>query len=203
MSAIGVFLQLGSCVVVIVTVVAVLVYWLRVHWLGTSADTHPGRGGDAVFWNCFLAMALLLPCVLIPAIYSPVVGAALAFLAAAAAVAAYLVTPSVDNLRRQRLSRRAAKRSFSPSTARHEAALARWSSYELDVGNLIDYPAMTDVRQPETAQLVRAMREASMHRSAGDPDYVVAVGRLELALAAAERGAGVPADLACSLPEAG
>ncbi|MCZ2403381.1 hypothetical protein IV498_09350 [Paenarthrobacter sp. Z7-10] len=237
MSAIGVFLQLGSCAVVVVGVLAVLVFWLRagdprdinqrgddlpgddlpgddmlsddlsvgglrVWSLRGSAEKGRSRSGDAVFWNCFLALALLLPCVLIPAIYSPVAGAGMAFLAAGTAVAAYLGTPAAEDFRHRRRARRTVQRSFVPATARHEAALARWRCYELELGNLIDFPAMSDVRQPETARLFRAMREADVHRAAADGEYVPAVRRLELALIAAERAAGVSALWACPLGEA-
>ncbi len=46
----------------------------------------------------------------------------------------------------------------------HEAIDARWLSYELDAAKLIDYPTMTDVREPLTVAFLRAKREADALR---------------------------------------
>jgi hypothetical protein len=84
------------------------------------------------------------------------------------------------------------------AAARHRSALARWQRYELDPGFSIDYPAMSDARQPETAALIRAIKAAEglggrTDRARTDAAYAPAVERLEHALAAAERAAGVNA----------
>ena len=76
------------------------------------------------------------------------------------------------------------------------SVLARWQRYELDPGYCIDFPAMSDPRQPETAALIKAMKAAERlsagHRRDGnDAGYGPAVRRLEQALAEAERAAGV------------
>lgn len=42
----------------------------------------------------------------------------------------------------------------------------RWLDYELDVGKLIDFPVMTDVREPLTVAFLRAKREADGLRPA-------------------------------------
>lgn len=52
---------------------------------------------------------------------------------------------------------------------------------------------MTDVRQPETAAVIRAMREAEQLRTVPQQGYVPAVARLRLALTEAEKAAGIPA----------
>ncbi len=44
--------------------------------------------------------------------------------------------------------------------AAHDAVNQRWLEYELDVGKLIDFPAMTDVREPLTVGFLRAKRQA-------------------------------------------
>jgi hypothetical protein len=44
----------------------------------------------------------------------------------------------------------------------HEAVLLAWARYETDVALQIDYPAMTDVRKPETAALAKALRAAEI-----------------------------------------
>ncbi|MDQ0756550.1 hypothetical protein [Arthrobacter sp. B3I4] len=80
----------------------------------------------------------------------------------------------------------------------HDAVNRRWLDYELDVGKLIDFPAMTDVREPLTVAFLRAKREADGLRP-GDPgqittaarlaDYRTAVRGFELAFDVAEREA--------------
>lgn len=71
----------------------------------------------------------------------------------------------------------------------------RWQRYELDPGFSIDYPALTDVRLPETSALIKAMRTADQLRTASHTGYPAAVGSLAASLAAAERAAGIPAAL--------
>lgn len=48
--------------------------------------------------------------------------------------------------------------------ATHDATNRRWLDYELDVGKLIDFPLMTDVREPLTVAFLRAKREADGQR---------------------------------------
>lgn len=42
----------------------------------------------------------------------------------------------------------------------HDAVNARWLDYELDVAKLIDFPMMSDVREPLTVEFLRAKRLA-------------------------------------------
>ncbi|MDQ6752860.1 MAG: hypothetical protein M3017_05495 [Actinomycetota bacterium] len=194
---VAVILQLGGCAVIVVCAAAATVYSLR-------PRTVHGRGGraDSVFWNLFLGLVVLLPAVLIPAVFHPLAGAAMALLAITAAVATHLGRPAIDVRRRQRRLRRTAAQSFAGAAARHACILSHWQRYELDVARTIDYPSMCDVRQPSTAALMRAMREAELASLTADPDhggtvtataYGHAVARLEQLLALAERAAGVPA----------
>ena len=80
----------------------------------------------------------------------------------------------------------------------HDAVNRRWLDYELDVGKLIDFPVMTDVREPLTVAFLRAKREADGLRPATAADmstaarlaeYRAAVGSFELAFDVAEREA--------------
>ncbi|WP_427131902.1 hypothetical protein [Pseudarthrobacter sp. S9] len=80
----------------------------------------------------------------------------------------------------------------------HDTVNRRWLDYELDVGKLIDYPVMTDVREPLTVAFLRAKREADgLHpaspadiRTAGRlAEYRAAVNSFELAFDVAEREA--------------
>lgn len=82
--------------------------------------------------------------------------------------------------------------------AGHDAVNRRWLDYELDVGKLIDFPVMTDVREPLTVAFLRAKREADGLRpaAAGDittaarlGEYRAAVHGFELAFDVAEREA--------------
>lgn len=80
----------------------------------------------------------------------------------------------------------------------HDAVNRRWLDYELDVGKLIDFPVMTDVREPLTVAFLRAKREADGLRPATAADmstaarlaeYRAAVRSFELAFDVAEREA--------------
>lgn len=80
----------------------------------------------------------------------------------------------------------------------HDAVNRRWLDYELDVGKLIDFPVMTDVREPLTVAFLRAKREADGLRpsDAGQittaprlAEYRAAVRGFELAFDVAEREA--------------
>ncbi|ALV44357.1 hypothetical protein MB46_01325 [Arthrobacter alpinus] len=46
----------------------------------------------------------------------------------------------------------------------HDAVNRRWLSYELDVAKLIDFPMMSDVREPLTVAFLRAKRDADALR---------------------------------------
>jgi hypothetical protein len=58
----------------------------------------------------------------------------------------------------------------------HDRTETRWLDYELDIGKLIDYPLMTDMREPLTQHFHRAKLRADFLRPAdatdllGDPD---------------------------------
>lgn len=80
----------------------------------------------------------------------------------------------------------------------HDSVNRRWLDYELDVGKLIDYPVMTDVREPLTVGFLRAKREADGLRPAAPGDittparlaeYRAAVNGFELSFDVAEREA--------------
>ena len=98
--------------------------------------------------------------------------------------------------RAARRRRRSEEDARSALRTRHESVLQRWVSYELDPAAAIDFPNMTDLRQPETAHLVRTMRKAAVLREQSEADdgtaagYGQAVADLEAAFEAAERAAG-------------
>jgi hypothetical protein len=93
--------------------------------------------------------------------------------------------------------------------AAHDAVNRKWLDYELDVGKLIDFPMMTDVREPLTVAFLRAKREADALRPAG-PDsldasdfaaYRSAVNDYDVALQVAEAEARRLRDTAFTGPE--
>ncbi|MCM3660056.1 hypothetical protein M3148_03460 [Georgenia satyanarayanai] len=58
------------------------------------------------------------------------------------------------------------------TVARHDAVNARWLRYELDVAALIDYPLITDMREPLTVDFHRARRDAEAARPE-DPEQLL------------------------------
>lgn len=90
----------------------------------------------------------------------------------------------------------------------HDAIVVRWMQYETDPAKQIAYPAMTDVKQPETAAYLRAAGQATdLRREAGDRPtpaeyaaYRDAVARLARALDVAEHSARVTAGEAAGGP---
>jgi hypothetical protein len=152
----------------------------------------PSRDGDGLFWNAFGGLAVIVPALLIPSLASPAVGLVLLFLAACAVPAAVKGSRRLDSVLEAR--RQADPRSqpgFAAAAERHQALLARWRQYELDPALAIDFPAMGDVRIPQTGTLIRAIQEAERCRNTPGAAYPSAVKQLESALDAAERAAGV------------
>jgi hypothetical protein len=166
-------------------------YFTRKH---LAADGAPAEGADGPFWDVFAGLAVVVPAIVLASSTWPWAGLALGILAAGTGLSAFATAPRL--LRRQEARRAGRKTQLLNEAAaeRHRSALARWQRYELDPRYSIDYPAMSDPRQPETAALIRAIKAAE--RSGGSTDrtdaaYAPAVEQLELALAAAERAAGV------------
>jgi hypothetical protein len=82
--------------------------------------------------------------------------------------------------------------------AAHDSVNRRWLDYELDVGKLIDFPLMTDVREPLTVAFLRAKKEADAMRPAAPEEittpaqlaeYRAAVHNFDVAFDVAEREA--------------
>lgn len=181
--------QLLALAVVVVCASGASVYLVRRH-VAAASDGLP----DAVFWDVFAGLAIVAPAVILPALAAPWAGLLLGVLAVAAAAASYFWTPKVFSRSEARRASRDIAASNEAAAARHRRALARWQRFELDPAQSIDYPAMSDPRQPETAALIRAMKAAEQLRGGTDAGYAPAVDRLEQALAEAERAAGVGRD---------
>jgi hypothetical protein len=181
--------QLFALTVIVVCASAASVYLIRKHG-AADGDGLP----DAVFWDVFAGLAIVAPAVILTALAAPWAGLLLGVLAAAAAAASYFWTPRAFSRQEARRASRDIAASNEAAAARHRNALARWQRYELDPAHSIDYPAMSDPRQPETAALIRAMKAADQLRGGTEAGYAPAVDRLEQALAEAEKAAGVGRD---------
>ncbi|VEG58516.1 Uncharacterised protein [Mycolicibacterium aurum] len=62
----------------------------------------------------------------------------------------------------------AQRRAISRAMEEHDRTHTRWLDYEIDVAKLLDYPLMTDMRNPLTERFHRAKLRADFHR----PDNV-------------------------------
>jgi hypothetical protein len=174
-----------------VLVCAVVATVLAVRHHSTPA---PEAGApDTVFWDVFMGSAVAIPAILIPTLAAPWSGAVLTMLGVGAGVAAYRGSPRITAWQVSRRQQRQDQPVYTAAQAEHDTLLARWRHYELDPASCIDYPAMTDVRLPETSALIKAMREAEQLRAERHPGYAPAVARFALALTAAEQAAGIPA----------
>lgn len=105
------------------------------------------------------------------------------------------------NAARAAIPAASAPRPLERLQAEHDAIVTRWMRYETDTALQIAYPAMTDVKQPATAEYLRAAgyavetrRAATGRVSAADfAAYRDAVADLERAFEAAEHAARVQA----------
>jgi len=56
------------------------------------------------------------------------------------------------------------RRELQRLLSQHEATDGRWLDYEMDVAKLLDFPVMTDMRDPLTAEFHKAKRRADLLR---------------------------------------
>lgn len=64
------------------------------------------------------------------------------------------------------------RRAISRAVEEHDRTETRWLDYELDVGKLLDYPLVTDMRDPLTQRFHRAKLRADFLRPAEVADLV-------------------------------
>src|SRR3954449_6574069 len=67
---------------------------------------------------------------------------------------------------RGKVDEAAARREVTKVLQRHNRTDARWLDYEMDVAKLLDFPLMTDMREPLTAEFHRARSRADLLRPA-------------------------------------
>jgi hypothetical protein len=65
---------------------------------------------------------------------------------------------------RERNSEDSSRRKLAKLIATHDRTDARWFSYEIDIAKLLDFPMMTDMRQPLTIAFHKAKRHADLLR---------------------------------------
>jgi hypothetical protein len=73
---------------------------------------------------------------------------------------------------RSRVDEAAARREIAKVVDRHAVTDARWLDYETDVAKLLDFPMMTDMRQPLTIDFHRARSHADLLRPATVDDLI-------------------------------
>lgn len=174
---------------VLVTLTAAATVWLAT--TRAERDNDP----DSTFWYTFTGLCMLAPMILIPALASNLSSIVLLVLAATSAIAMHLF------LRRRRaLALTAAHRGqlqavLASAVEQHQGIIDLWACYLLDPDTAGRYPAMTNIHQPETAALVRAM-SASERLTPADPltddavaSYQRSVTQLALAWVTAEKAA--------------
>lgn len=66
----------------------------------------------------------------------------------------------------------AQRRAVARAIETHDRTDTRWLDYELDVATLLEYPLMTDMRDPRTERFHRAKLRADFHRPARPDDLV-------------------------------
>lgn len=142
-------------------VAAITAHFLRLCLAGAPHQARP----DAAFWCAFSGGFTLLSVMILAAVGLPAGGAAvvLASLLFAGLALGWIWRGEHERNRRRRAD--AYRNAMDGLLRRHAELLQAWVSYELDPARAIDFPAMTDVRQPGTAELVRAMRHAARQRS--------------------------------------
>src|ERR1700712_2915855 len=66
----------------------------------------------------------------------------------------------------------AARRELTKVSAQHDRVDGRWLDYEMDVAKLLDFPMMTDMRQPLTVAFHKARSRADLLRPATIDDAI-------------------------------
>ena len=69
---------------------------------------------------------------------------------------------------RGKLDEAASRRELTKLLAQHDRTDARWLDYEVDVAKLLDFPMMTDMRQPLTVAFHKSRSRADLLRPATD-----------------------------------
>ena len=77
---------------------------------------------------------------------------------------------------RARNNDESSRRELTKLIAAHDRTDARWLDYEVDIAKLLDFPLMTDMRDPLTIAFHKAKRHADLLRPDGRPTTSPAIG---------------------------
>jgi limonene-1,2-epoxide hydrolase len=80
--------------------------------------------------------------------------------------------PTVEAPEPKRSSRSAQWQAIQRTVREHDRTDTRWLDYEIDVSKLLDYPLMTDMRDPLTQRFHRAKLHADLLRPADAADLL-------------------------------
>lgn len=80
--------------------------------------------------------------------------------------------PTVEAPQLQRTSKSAQSQAIVRTVREHDRTDTRWLDYEIDVSKLLDYPLMTDMRDPFTQRFHRAKLRADLLRPAEAGDLL-------------------------------
>ncbi len=81
-------------------------------------------------------------------------------------------TAALDAPERESTNKSAQWQAIVRTTREHDRTDTRWLDYELDVTKLLDYPLMTDMRDPHTQRFHRAKLRADLLRPADAGDLL-------------------------------
>lgn len=80
--------------------------------------------------------------------------------------------PQLDTANAQRPNKSAQWQAIMRTVREHDRTETRWLDYEIDVSKLLDYPLMTDMRDPLTQRFHRAKLRADLLRPADAGDLL-------------------------------
>ncbi len=72
----------------------------------------------------------------------------------------------------ERTDKSVRRQAIARTVREHDRTDTRWLDYEIDVSKLLDYPLMTDMRDPRTQRFHRAKLRADLLRPAGAGDLL-------------------------------
>ena len=102
----------------------------------------------------------------------PVIGVIYGGFKALSKVRERLDVPTGEASEAARTNRSAQRQAIVRTVREHDRTDTRWLDYEIDVSKLLDYPLMTDMRDPLTQRFHRAKLRADLLRPADAGDLV-------------------------------
>jgi hypothetical protein len=130
---------------------------------------------DLLWWHPGLMGLLLVRLVELLIVIAPVIGLVIAGVKALSVARARQADRGdvPDAAAPQATGNNAAQwRAVSRTVKEHDRTDTRWLDYELDIGKLLDYPLMTDMRNPLTERFHRAKLRADLLRPANAEDLL-------------------------------